>query len=89
VAHAKKEDHMALTNCLIALTYLELAATGMGLGCCWAGFFARAGSTFPPMMNSLPLPEGHICFGAMMVGYPKYNYHRIPERKPPKITWRM
>ena len=89
VAHADKENRLASTNCSIALTYLELAATGMGLGCCWAGFFNGAATSFPPMIEALPLPEGHKCFGAMMVGYPKYSYHRIPTRKGPKIIWKI
>ena len=88
VAHAPKEDLMAQTSCTIALTYLELAATGMELGCCWAGYFNAAVSTFPPMQQALGLPEGHQCFGAMMLGYPKFHYNRLPERKTPSITWR-
>ena len=89
VAHAAKDDLMAPTSSTIALSYLELAATSMGLGCCWAGYFHAAATTFPPMMEALPLPEGHQCMGSMMVGYPKLNYHRLPTRKPPKITWRL
>lgn len=89
VAHAEEGNRMAPTNCVIALTYLELAATGMGLGCCWAGFFNGAANNFPPMMDVFPLPEGRQCFGAMMLGYPKYGYQRIPKRKPSKIIWRM
>lgn len=88
VAHAKKDDMMAPASCTIALTYLELAATGMELGCCWAGYFNAACSTFPPMKAALGLPAGHQCFGAMMVGYPKFRYQRMPERKAPSITWR-
>ena len=89
VAHAAKDDLMAPTSSTIALSYLELAATSMGLGCCWAGYFHAAATTFPPMMEALPLPEGHQCMGAMMVGYPKFRYHRLPLRKPPEITWRL
>lgn len=89
VAHAEKEARKAPINSTIALTYLELAATAMGLGCCWAGFFNDAANTFPPMMEVLPLPPDHSCFGSMMVGYPGYSYHRIPSRKIAKITWRM
>jgi nitroreductase len=70
------------------LTHLELAATGMELGCCWAGYFNAAVTSFPPMKKALGLPDGHQCFGAMMVGYPTYRYHRMPERKTPKIIWR-
>jgi nitroreductase/NAD-dependent dihydropyrimidine dehydrogenase PreA subunit len=89
VAHAQKGDRLAPANCTIALAYLELAAAGMDLGCCWAGFFAGAAVTFPAMTEALPVPDGHQCYGAMMVGYPKFSYPRIPRRKAPKVTWRM
>ncbi|MBW1867368.1 MAG: nitroreductase family protein, partial [Deltaproteobacteria bacterium] len=89
IAHAAKDDFSAPTSSIIALTYLELAATSMGLGCCWAGYFHAAATTFPPMMDALPLPEGHQCMGSMMVGYPKFRYYRLPLRKPPEITWRL
>ena len=88
VTHAEKDNRAAPSTCTIALTYLELAAISMGLGCCWAGYFNAAATTFPPMMEALSLPRGHQCFGAMMVGYPKFNYHRLPTRKPPSINWR-
>jgi nitroreductase/NAD-dependent dihydropyrimidine dehydrogenase PreA subunit len=89
LAHADKDTRLAPTGCVIALTYLELAAAAMGMGCCWAGLFYRAVTSFPPMIDALKLPEGHECYGAMMLGYPKYSYHRIPLRKAPKITWRL
>ena len=38
--------------------------------------------------EALSLPEGHQCFGAMMVGCPGFGYHRLPLRKTPDITWR-
>ncbi|MDD2851908.1 MAG: nitroreductase family protein [Desulfuromonadaceae bacterium] len=88
IAHAAKSDRLAPSTCTIALTYLELAATSMGLGGCWAGYFNAAATTFPPMMAALALPEGHQCFGAMMAGFSKYQYKRLPPRKPPVITWR-
>jgi nitroreductase/NAD-dependent dihydropyrimidine dehydrogenase PreA subunit len=88
VAHAEEGNRMAPSTCTIALTYLELAAPAMGLGCCWAGYFNAAATTFPPMKEALSLPKGHQCFGAMMVGYPGFKYHRLPTRKPPSISWR-
>ena len=89
VAHAEKDNRMAPSTCTIALTYLELAAPTLGLGCCWAGYFNAAATTFPPMMEALNLPAGHQSFGAMMVGYPRFLYHRLPTRIAPNITWRM
>ncbi|MFC1841409.1 nitroreductase family protein [Thermodesulfobacteriota bacterium] len=88
IAHMEEENHLAQNDCMIALSNLELAATGMGLGCCWAGFLMTAAGNYPAITEALSLPEGHKCFGAMMVGYPKFRFHRIPIRKEPKITWR-
>ncbi len=88
VAHADEAIAVAQSSCTIALTYLELAAFSKGLGACWAGFFTRAANLYPPMMEALSLPERHQVFGAMLVGYPKYRYSRIPLRKKASITWR-
>lgn len=89
VAHGEKDSRMAPASCTIALAYLELAATGMGLGCCWAGYFNAASLAFPQMKEALALPDGHQSFGAMMVGYPKFQYKRVPQRQPPEIAWRL
>ena len=89
IAHADKDNRMAPSTCTIALTYLELAATSMGLGSCWAGYFNAAAASFPPLQKALALPEGHQSFGAMMVGFPRFRYQRLPARKDPVITWRM
>lgn len=89
ITHAAKDDFIAPRSSTIALSYLELTATGMSLGCCWAGYFQMAATTYPPMMEALPIPEGHQCLGAMMVGYPRFGYHRLPLRKTPTITWRL
>ena len=88
IAHAPEDTHVSQGSCTIALTYLELAAYSMGVGACWAGFVGAAAETFPPLMQELALPEGHKAFGAMLIGYPKYQYHRIPPRTAPRIIWR-
>jgi len=88
VAHAPEASLVPSIDCTIALTYLELAAFSMGLGACWAGYFYFAATNFSPMIQALSLPEGHKAFGAMMIGYPRYQYHRIPLRNKPSITWR-
>ena len=88
VAFGLKTLPAAHPACIIALTYLELAAYAMGLGPCWAGYFMRASQSFSPLIRGLDLPEGHQVFGAMMIGYAKHRYHRIPLRDAPRITWR-
>lgn len=88
VAHAPKDTPMAQENCAIALTYLELAAYSMGLGACWAGYLLAAATSSPALITALRLPGGHRCFGAMMVGYPRHEFKRIPLRNKPSIIWR-
>jgi len=101
VAHGEKEpapppgvavpmdNQVAPMDYAIALSYLELAATGLGLGACWAGYVYKAANLYPPMHAALDLPEGHQCYGAMMVGYSRFAYRRIPQRSAPVITWRL
>jgi len=87
MAHGHKKDPTVQTASTIALTYLELATTGFGLGACWAGFFTAASLFWPPLQEALALPKDHTCCGALMIGYPKFKYYRLPLRKKPEITW--
>ena len=86
VTHAPKDYLTAATDCAIALTYFELAASAFGLSACWAGFVYLAASQWPPLQQALGLQEGDTCL-AMMLGYPKYRYHRIPQRNDAIVEW--
>jgi nitroreductase/NAD-dependent dihydropyrimidine dehydrogenase PreA subunit len=87
VAHAEKGRRMAQTDCALALGYFDLAANAAGLGCCWAGFFMLAANTYPALKEAVALPDDQHVYGALMLGYPKYVYRRIPPRRPARITW--
>ena len=86
IPHGPEAYPIMTFDSAIALSYLDLAAPPLGLGCCWAGFFMIAAGYWPPLIEALNLPEGHKSFGAMMVGYPKFKYQRLPERNEAKIT---
>jgi len=77
-----------LVNLTIAMSYLELAALPLGLRTCWAGIFQAALRKWEPLKTALSLPEGHINHYPMMLGYPRFKYYRVPERKQPMIIWR-
>lgn len=87
IAYAEKSP-VASIDCSIALSYFDLIADSMGLGCCWAGYFIFAATSFPPMIEALSLPEGNQVYGALMLGYPRYKYQRIPVRNEARIIWR-
>ena len=86
IAHGPEAYPIMTIDSAIALSYLDLAAPSLGLGSCWAGFFMIATAYWPPLADALSLPEGHKSFGAMMVGYPKFRYHRLPTRNEAKVT---
>jgi nitroreductase/NAD-dependent dihydropyrimidine dehydrogenase PreA subunit len=88
VAHSSKGDTSAKTSCTIAMTYLQLAAFSNGLATCWDRYIMSAISSWPPLKNAIDLPQGHIIYEAMLIGYPKYKFYRLPHRNQPKITWR-
>ena len=66
---------------------MELAVGSLGLGATWAGYVMGAARSYPPLIDTMNLPEGHKCYGALMVGYPALNFVRMPLRNPPPVTW--
>jgi nitroreductase len=77
-----------LEDTALVLSLLDLYATTLGLGACWAGYVYKTVNAYPPLFEALGLPSGHLAFGAMMIGYPKFKYRRIPIRNRPKVIWR-
>jgi nitroreductase/NAD-dependent dihydropyrimidine dehydrogenase PreA subunit len=91
ITHASKAGSVSLLGAIDsanALSFLDLAANSLGLSTCWAGYVYMMAITFPPVQDALALPEGHAAYGCVLVGYNKFNYHRIPVRRSPKIVWR-
>lgn len=87
IAHADRENLTSPAACSIALSHLELAAHSMGIGATWGGFFHAACATYPPLNQELKLPPKHQAFGAMLMGYNKHKYYRVPPRNEQKINW--
>ncbi len=87
IAHSHKDALNPPVDCTIAMTTLELAASAMGIGGCWAGFFMGAANNYVPLEEYLDLPEGHNVYAALMLGYPKFSYQRIPAREGEKVRW--
>ena len=88
VASAPGESINGMVDVSIMLAYLELAAIPMRLGTCWSGLGQMALLESRPLQKFIGLPASHKSHFPMMLGYPKYRYHRMPERKPPRIFWK-
>lgn len=87
VGHCDRNYGFGAEDTALALSYLELFAPTLGLGSCWGGYFYSAVNAHPPLFEALGLPAGHKAFGAVMVGYPKLRYQRLPLRREPKVRW--
>ena len=88
VATAAKNFSQGRINTISCLTYLELFAPQLDLGSCWAGLFEHCAlSENSPMLKLLEIPDNKVITGAVMVGYPKYQYHRLVERNPVDVKF--
>jgi len=88
IVHVDKNWGFGVEDTALALSYVELFSTSLGLGATWSGYFYTAYNLYPPLAEAVPVPAGRKVVGAMMVGHPAFQYHRMPRRKPTKIEWR-
>jgi nitroreductase len=86
---ALKNRRSPSNNAQYSLTYIELFAPSLGLGTCWAGFFEGFTSLDSAELRTLlAIPEGLVVAGALLYGYPKYEYHRVPDRNKLEVQFR-
>jgi nitroreductase/NAD-dependent dihydropyrimidine dehydrogenase PreA subunit len=86
-AMAPAQARNGMVELALALSYLELAAPLYGLGTCWAGLLQGAMQANPAVKQAAGVPAGYPYFYPMMIGHSKVRYHRLPQRKAPRITW--
>jgi len=87
VVHAETSGFDHTVDAASALTYFELAAHAHGLGTCWAGLLMLAAKDSPELNAALGIPEGHRVLGALMAGYPRHGFKRLPPRKEARVRW--
>jgi len=89
IATAPKDLENGRDNTKSSLTYVELYASALGLGTCWAGLIQMcAFSGYKPLLEFLNLPENREFTGAIIAGYPQYRYSRFVDRNPLQIEFR-
>lgn len=72
---------------VIAITYLELAAYGTGLGACWCGYVHMAAVRDPGVRAVMGIPDDCQVCGALMLGKPARRFRAIPPRPAAEIRW--
>ncbi|MBF0594138.1 MAG: nitroreductase family protein [Candidatus Omnitrophica bacterium] len=88
IAYGLKDDPMVPQSCTIAATYLELAAFGLGLGACWAGYVGMAINMSDDVRKATGISSRATAGAVMMLGHSKYKYSRIPLRNSSRIIWK-
>lgn len=88
LALAPADFALGRDNSLFSFAYTELYANTIGIGTCWAGFLEMClRANYEPLIQLLNLPGNKQVTAALMAGYPKYQYSRMPDRNPLKVDW--
>jgi nitroreductase/NAD-dependent dihydropyrimidine dehydrogenase PreA subunit len=85
--HADERIIMADINAQLALQNAALMAYAQGLGSFWTGFFVTACTRDKTIPQLIKLPENHKVYGGLALGYPRFQYQKWMERKPPQMRW--
>jgi Nitroreductase len=87
ITHTPAAYNIGGKDAVIAASHLELLLPSVGLGGCWAGYLMVALQQSPELKQVIGLGENSTVHAALLVGYPKYKYTRIPVRNPAVINW--
>ncbi len=86
IAHSPK-SYFGRDDSIYALYNMMLAAERMGLGTCQIGYFIVALDNDAKLGLELGLPRGHLAQAALILGYPRHDFHRFVPRRAPSIRW--
>jgi len=87
VAHGPLRGVTPMEDGIIAVSHLELAATGVGFGACWCGYVLMALKGDESFRLSLGIPKSSMVCGALMLGKPVRRFSFIPPRPKAEVNW--
>lgn len=87
LVYGDKSDAWGPIDASLATATFDLTAATLGVGVCWAGFVTVAAGKNKEIMKMLELEEGKKVFGALMFGYPKVQYKKVPQRNKIKVKF--
>lgn len=87
VFHADRHLEFAEASANLALENASLLCQGIGLASFYAGYMVDVCQHDDAIPRLLAIPDNHIIYGALALGYPKLKFKNRMERKPASITW--
>ncbi|MFX0013075.1 MAG: nitroreductase family protein [Promethearchaeota archaeon] len=88
IAYAPSSNSLTSLNVGFAIAYLMLAAHAIGLGTINIGYAVEAIRRNPKIVEDLGIStEEYWVYAVVSIGYPAFDYLKIPVRNPAHITW--
>ncbi len=86
--HAPEETSSPIEDCNIAAQNIALGAPTLGLGATFIGYVQKSWENSKKIREIINLPENHILYAALAVGYPKNEYRRLVPRPEPLVIYK-
>jgi len=87
IAHVPRDDYFGQEDATYAAYNVMLMAPLHGLGTCHIGYFTVALARSARLRATLGLPPDRRAVIAMVLGYPRYRFHRVLLRRRPALAW--
>jgi nitroreductase/NAD-dependent dihydropyrimidine dehydrogenase PreA subunit len=87
VIHAHRDTPCPVEDSTLAAYNMMLSAESMGLGTCFIGLFYPRATRSKAIRTILEIPQKHEIYMAFTLGYPAVQYHRVSDRKVPRVRW--
>jgi len=87
IFHAHKDSEEHKEDAYIFVSYATLAAESLGLGSTIIGLVPAALNKSAELRKKFNIPDDHESVVSLILGYPKYKYHRGIKRSLKKINW--
>jgi len=71
----------------IAIQNASLTCTSLGLSSCELGYIEIAVAQNPQIQSLIGIPEDHVIYGVLAVGYPKYEFENWIEKPTARVRW--
>jgi nitroreductase/NAD-dependent dihydropyrimidine dehydrogenase PreA subunit len=85
--HSPVFEPVAAENCLLAAFHAILMAETLGIGTCINDLVPPACQRMPQIRDLLNLPEDREVYACITMGYPKYQFKRIPPRQLAEVNY--